>query len=496
MPPSALQEAAEWSSAVRAAVQGKRGGEVASLLAACPLTAKKALLSQELLDICQGHELSEMVYFEAEAAQAASAAKKLRYLLCAFDAFQQFHTAPRPAPPVGWDTAILVTSIQRIRACSSTAGAMDVDDDDLDETAAADVNTAGSSANDVMGTMVRSWRRLFVTLRDLDPDYPDSKSRRRGALAVLNGLLGMLFLHNNTHQARIIIRSVEEMEEEAKSNPKAGVLGPCGHMVAEVVKYLYFRGRLLLYDRNPLAAFASFRDASALLPPAAECHCEEVRRNKLRIHFYWTIAGIAAGLEPPMECISCDAITAALADSFTLAISSGSDAAFDAALAYYAPLLKIRGVYALLVAHARPLTLLSRLRLVHAAIGRMPGGDNGRIPLQLLLQMGSVVDRDATEKPADSDGDDVVEVFPDGSRRRPRSVVDAVLAGASHLPAHRTERMELAAMVRVTIDPVDDLGLQVAQLIGAGKVRAYVAVDAQTIVLSRKEPFPAPAVPA
>jgi hypothetical protein len=462
-----LQQLGSWAASLKTAVDSRRGGEVASLFAACPNTPSDGLPSQTLLDMVQGHALTEVAYFELEAAQAPSAAKRLRFQLCAFDAFQQQHTAPRQ-PPVGWDTAVLVTSIQRIRSTSSSPGALDAnDDDDGEDTTGAGTATSSGGSSEMLGTMIRSWRKLFLTLKELDPEFPNSQSRRRGALAVLNGLLGILFLHNNTHQARIVIKSVDDLEAGGAGDPSRGVLGPCGHMVAEVVRYCYYQGRMRLYDRDPIAAFAAFREASRRLPPHGEYHADEVRTNKLRVHFYWSVAGLAAGVKPPVECLLGDPILTALVDSVNTAVEAGSEAAFDAVVAYYAPMLKIRGVYSLLIAMVRPQCLLARLMRLHAAVGRM-GRDNSRLPLKLLL---------AAEAPL---GD--------------TAATERALAGASFLPEGAEARSQLEAAVRATVEPLDDLALQLAQLIGIGKVRGYVAMDGHMLVLSKKEPFPPPAV--
>lgn len=523
----AAQRLAVWAKELRGAVEARQGGYAATLLEDCPLRIGRVnaaaspttaaspsspvvaatngggtngdaaivrfpVLSQQLLlDIVNGHALSELAFFECDAAQTASPARRLQLLLCGFAAFQEFHVAPRSQPPVGWDTAILVTLIQRIRRCALAPGALA---DGADGDGEGSAGGSGADNADVIGTMVRTWRKVFITLKGLDPEYPNNQSRRRGALAVLNGLLSILFTHHNLHQARIIIKSVVDEEEQARiaGDRNAGVLEPCGHMGAEVVRFQYYRGRMALYDRDAVNAFAAFREACVRLPPTARCVHAGVRDNKRRVLFYWAIAGLACGLQPPTEALLGDPLTSEIIIALSKAMDRGSDAAFDAAVASYEHTLLLRGVHALLLSVVRPLCLLSRLRRLHAAVARTPNGDPSRLPLRALLAAEVAIH--ASHKA----NWEFQRSRPDRAARASKShrapAIERILKGCPSLPPHYSDDLEALERTRASgaIDPLDELGLRVAQLIASGRVKGYVALEARTIVLSKKDPFPTP----
>lgn len=254
----------------------------------------------------QRFEHFDMCALVAEANDAGSSpAERLARLTAAFDSFAELHRQERPTSPrdnssVGWDIAVLVTLVRLVRDASKHPKS------GLDE--------------DQMGNVFRSWRRLFVFSQSADTEYPNHVARRRGALAVLNGLISILLMHSNWTQVKVLLQSIEQSESNAKGDPKKGVLGPCGHMTSEVIRLHFHRGRYFLFDeQNCLFAFLALRQAFFLMPPVPSRWCDHealggqkddgdhrdqqpmtlpVYVNKAKVGFYWMVAALLCGLKP------------------------------------------------------------------------------------------------------------------------------------------------------------------------------------------------------
>ena len=443
----------KWTLLIDKLVERKQGGAVAATLCECPCTPEhlESITETELLDCIRVHSLSEVTFYFALARMTTHPAKRFQLCLAAFEAFAAFHMERRPQPPVGWDTAILVTLLREVHRAAIVPDA---------------VSESG------VGDVLRSYRKLFLFLQSADANYPNDVARRRGALAVLNGLLSILLEQNNTHQCQAMVATVEQAEKVAGGDPMKGILGPCGHMVAEVVKYLYVSARLQLYSEQPHLAFPSLRRAYALMPPLNEAMLP-VQKNKIRVAFYWLVAGVLCGIRPPSFLLSLSPVMEKFFGALYDAIESSDLLAFDALLQQHHELLKARAVYILLFG-ARQWVVLTALKRVVAILkheaevraGQTPTLDPTRVPLaavQAALAAASA-DAEGNEHCAEDDGYKVQSI---------KSRLSTQMPSAS-------------------IPDLEGTALIIARLITQGYVKGYISLEHQMLVLSRVQPFPQP----
>jgi hypothetical protein len=384
------------------------------------------------------------------------------------------------AQSVGWDTAVLVTLVQLIRGEMEKEGAV------MDEGAAVDAASdaavlidqiaadtapkdsekdgggcdgrmvadaeaavrsmiepalrrrkAGTISPEALGEVFRSWRELFLFLLRADEDAANHVARRRGALAVLNGLLQILLYRDNLHQSRALLSQVEQLEAQAQGDPKRGVLGPCGHMVAEVGKLLYFLGRTKLASGLYADAFTSLRRAISLLSPfpvrpktstgvvgvraggggagsgratpsvigssaaaaaavsaatSSVVSASPVMRNKQRHLFFWMVAALCAGAAPPPALLfEADPVIADILTPIFAATVAGHVGELRRLFTVHGPVLRKRAVWVNLLP-LQEVATVSVLRRVHAVIAARAaaGGDQAsaydpsRVPLALF----------------------------------------------------------------------------------------------------------------
>lgn len=467
-----MNEVVAWAAGAERAFANRRGGELAGILHGCPIFSGKIKVETAIKQI-QRHPFSEVVLRVAEASQLIKKPEaRFQKLLEAFAAFTVVHMEqrqPSTRVAVGWDTPILVALLQLIDAASLIPGAVD------DET---------------MPNVIGSWRKLFIFLQNADPDSRNEVARRRGALAVVNCLLAILFRHGNTHQCKVLMSTIDQAEASADGDRK-GILGPCGHMVSEVVKVHYFQGRLKLYEGEYVAAFNAFRKGYGRMPPLNDCS-PPVRNNKLRFQFYWIVSGLLAGYRPPVELLEGDDLIKNVFSNIIEAVCSGSSTLLDATLWLFAPFLANRSVYMLLKVlqvHCR----MVLLRQLHSALASQ-GQDSSRIPIPLLAGIRRRVDDQYAPllESAGARADDPFLHFTDsdeeqmGARnanvgtKRAREEVEALCAKRGF--AHQTD--------------YDSTCFMLVRLISTGFVRGYISYEHQILVLGKKDPFPVIALPA
>ncbi|ORC85224.1 COP9 signalosome complex subunit 12 [Trypanosoma theileri] len=377
-----------------------------------------------------------------------------RGLLYAFEVFQEVHTMRRGHYPthrrggstvgtVGWDTLLLLHFVHRIPRIARDASESVIDE--------------------ATGQIVRSWRKLLQALQVADPHEPPEHSRRRGALAVCNGLLSILFHRYNTHQCRVLFNAVEQNERNVGTgnDGSKSILRPAQHMTAEMITFYYYKGRIMLYDRRFKEAHEALREAYHLLPPPGE-GTEIQQRNKQRVRFYLTVAGIADGKVVPQEILQRDDLIDYVFTPMLNAAARGDPHAFTHAVETFSTLLRRRGVYFLLQ-RAKLYCFLVLLARTHIALGACTGVDNSRIPLSVLtaaythiLQEGK-----STEK----------EKTPLKQKTQKRQRGDDIIEDEN-----------------VMTD--DQMTWWTAKLIASGLVRGYISYEHKTIVLSRQAPFP------
>ncbi|RNF19635.1 COP9 signalosome complex subunit 12 [Trypanosoma conorhini] len=375
-----------------------------------------------------------------------------RGMLHVFEAFQEVHSmqrghyAPRrrggsTVGTVGWDTLLLLHFVHRIPRVARDASEHVIDE--------------------ATGQIVRSWRKLLQSLQAADPHESPEHSRRRGALAVCNGLLSILFHRYNTHQCRILVNSVAQSERTAEATQDWGksILRPAQHMTAEVVNFCYYKGRIMLYDHRLADAYAALREAYYLLPPPGE-GTEAQQRNKQRVRFYLTVAGVLHGRVVPEEILRTDDLIAFVFMPVLAAVQRGDPEAFAAAVDAFGTLLRRRGVFFLLQ-RAKLYCFLALLARTHAALGAC-GVDNSRVPLPVLT---------AAYAHVVEEGRAAAAAAP--KPKRPKRHRDD--GDAPRTPAAMTD---------------DEMTWWTARLIAAGLVRGYVSYEHKTIVLSRQAPFP------
>lgn len=405
--------------------------------------------------------------------------KLVQGLLHAFEAMQEVHmrdrssyrTAkmtkqqlPSSAETPGWDTVPLMSLVHMIQKAAQTAGSA--------------VNEEG------LTQIVRSWRKLLKYLQSSDSGVAQEFSRRRGALAVVNGLMIMLFQHNNTHQCRALLQSVEHSENVAETTGDVtkSVLRPAAHMIAEVVKFRYYQGRMKLYEKKFSEAAASFTVAYRLTPPLDVCSPPQ-RDNKLRIHFYRLVTGIVCGQEPPSSWFDSDPLSKHLFRPIVEAIREGNPQSFCRALDRNAPLFRKRGVY-MLLQQARILCYLYLLQRVHALVGAVPSADNTKLSVALILDAARVV----------MDGHSVAdeaafENYSGGNADGFENEVQLSATSPCDPPPAKKSRMESIIADSASLD-IDAMCLWIARLISRGFVRGYLSYEHKILVLSKAAPFP------
>lgn len=380
-----------------------------------------------------------------------------RGLLHAFEAFQEVHSMRRshyPPQPrrsrsttgtVGWDTLLLLHFVHRI-----SRAARDASEDVIDE---------------ATGQTVRSWRKLLLSLQTADPQESPEKSRRRGALAVCNGLLSILFHRHNTHQCRVLVNSIAQSEKTAETTNDWGksILRPAQHMVAEVVSFCYYKGRMMLYDRRFVEAYEALREAYYLLPPPGE-GTEVQQRNKQRVRFYLTVAGIVHGKVVPDEVLRTDDLIACVFMPILSAVQQGDPHAFSSVIDAFSSLFRKRGVYFLLQ-RAKLFCFLLLLARTHAALGMHGDVDNSRVPLSVLTTVYTHVVEEGKKAAASTEKQ------------------------KAHNTKHKRHRAEDEGN-EATVMTNDEMTWWIAKLIASGLVRGYISYEHKTIVLSRQSPFP------
>ncbi|KPA81220.1 hypothetical protein ABB37_03640 [Leptomonas pyrrhocoris] len=383
----------------------------------------------------------------------------LKGLLYAFEAFQECHSMNRDHYPprkdnstpgtVGWDTLVMLYLVHRIPQVARHA--------------------SGSAIDESIGQVIRTWRKLLVALQSVDSCEAPEHSRRRGALALVNGLLIILFQRYNTHQCAVLLSAVDHAEKVAASTAETSrsILHPSRHMISEVVTYYYYSGRMRLYERQLEEAHRTLREAYTLLPPAGFGN-EPQRLNKERVRFFLTVAGVANGRRIPMEILRADEdLLPRLFGSLVWAIERGDPVRFSRALDTHAPVFHRRGVY-LILQQAKILCYLMAVARVHAAMAALPDTDNSRITITTLLAAYEFITK-AEEKNSNS--------TPSSSTKK-RSREDGETC-------HTHESADTDAIM-----DEDRMALWVAKLIARGYIRGYYSHEHKTLVLSKKTPFP------
>ncbi|ESL09715.1 hypothetical protein TRSC58_02561 [Trypanosoma rangeli SC58] len=377
-----------------------------------------------------------------------------RGMLHVFEAFQEVHSMQRghymarrrggsTVGTVGWDTLLLLHFVHRIPRVARDASEHVIDE--------------------ATGQIVRSWRKLLQSLQAADPQESPEHSRRRGALAVCNGLLSILFHRYNTHQCRILLNAVAQSEKAAEStqDPGKSILRPAQHMTAEVVNFCYYKGRIMLYDHRFAEAYAALQEAYYLLPPPGG-GTEVQQRNKQRVRFYLTVAGIMHGRVVPEEILRTDDLIAFVFMPILAAVQRGDPEAFATAVDAFGTLLRKRGVFFILQ-RAKLYCFLVLLVRTHAALGAC-GVDNSRVPLPVLT---------AAYAHVVEEGHAAAAAAAATKPKRPKR--------------HRDDGDALSTAAAMTDDKMT---WWTAKLIAADLVRGYVSYEHKTIVLSRQVPFP------
>ena len=391
-------------------------------------------------------------------ARATACNKFVQALLFAFESLQQVHVQdrshystarsnnsntsgvkPSSTGSPGWDTVPLMTLIHMVQHAAQNATSVD---------------------EEALNHIVRHWRKMLIYLQSADPNVPSEVSRRRGALAVVNGLLIMLFQHNNTHQCRVLLSSIETSEKAAETNHDStkSVLQPAKHMIAEVVKFRYYQGRMKLYEKKFSEAFESFQHAYRLSPRFGTGN-EAQQKNKLRVHFYWLVSGVCCGMMPPPELLEADNFSRQVFTPIITAIREGDPIAFSRAVDRSSLVLRKRGVY-MLLQQVRILCYLYLMVRTQQALNHV-GQDGSRISLELLVE---VLVAQASSKNSSSG------THPEDD--------DASSPMAKRL------RFEQEGIT------VDALALWVSRLIARGFVKGYLSCEHRIVVLSKASPFP------
>ena len=386
--------------------------------------------------------MARFVFLIASKNHDSDASNKLFFgLLFAFDALQEVHMSDRSrwnprTNVVGWDTVALIMLVHMVQDAARKA----------------------TELEDAVNQLVRNWRKLFIFMQSTDPQVPSEQSRRRGALAVVNGLLSILFQQNNTHQCRVLLNTIEASERAAEnaSDSLKSILRPASHLVAEVVKFRYYQGRMKLYEKDFHVAFSSLQEAYSLLPAMGRGANAAQSNNKLRIHFHLLVAGVACGLQPPQEVLDADSVCRRIFTPLLLAMTDGNAILFSKLIDEHGTILKRRGAY-MILHQARLLCYLFLLQKVHVGLCAA-GIDSSRIPLMLVVSAAKFVS-----------GADALQ--PD----------DVALSPERELKRHRVESESLE---------VDSIALWIARLISREFVKGYVSYEHKMLVLSKQTPFP------
>jgi hypothetical protein len=402
---------------------------------------------------------------QAIKARTTACNKLVQALLFAFESLQQVHLQDRShystirslsaaaaggtserklltTGSPGWDTVPLMTLIHMVQRAAQNATSVD---------------------EEALNHLVRSWRKMLIYLQSADPNVPAEVSRRRGALPVVNGLLIMLFQHNNTHQCRVLLSSIEasEKQAEATNDPTKSVLQPAKHMIAEVIKFRYYQGRMKLYEKKFQEAFDCLMLAYKLAPQVGT-GSELQQKNKLRIHFYLLVAGVCCGMMPPPELLAADSLTRQIFTPIIIAIREGDPLAFSKALDRHSSVLRKRGVF-MLLQQVRILCYLFLMARTHQALAQL-GQDGSRISLELL-----------------------VDIFT--AQAAAKHSIGLPVPGAAGDEASSPSAKRLR-VERESVVSVDALALWVARLIARGFVKGYLSCEHKIIVLSKASPFP------
>ncbi|EPY42571.1 COP9 signalosome complex subunit 12 [Angomonas deanei] len=397
----------------------------------------------------------------------------LKGLLHAFQSFQEVHgmershyparEGSRTAGTVGWDTIVLLHFVHHIphvaRLAAEEAVAIEKHPDlTSDVRAAVDAEGDGGLFT---GDVVRHWRRLLIAVQSADPTEAPEYSRRRGALSIVNGLLRVLFLHQNTHQCVMLLQAVEHTEETARTtgDTSKSILIPSKHITSEMVSYYYFKGRILIYQRRYEEALTALITSFEALPPlsyqasaagpsktpAQAIGREAQRNNKKRVTFFLCVAGLLAGRRcPPQVEAQGDDTMQCLFQPLYEAIGRGDPVRYTQALEQHGYVWRRRGVYVLLLQQGLLHCYLSLVKRVHLALGTL-GVDNSRLTIPQLI---------AAYREIRGEGD--------------------------RMAVEEEERSEMTE---------DRMVLWVTKLISIGYVKGYVSLEHMTVVVSKKEPF-------
>lgn len=370
----------------------------------------------------------------------------LRGLLFAFEAFQEVHSMPREHYPprqgpqtkgtVGWDTLILLYFVHHIPHVAREASGVVVDE--------------------ATAELIRQWRKLLVALQSADGHEAPERSRRRGTLSIVNGLLMILFSRYNTHQCNVLVAAVESAERLPREAAKS-FLQPSQHMTSEVLTYYYFKGRLALYGHRFEEALESLRYAYSLLPPFPNASPPQCK-NKFRVRFYMCIAAIITGKTIPPAVLDEDSILKPILVPLITSIQRGDPIAFHLAMETFSSTFRRRGVY-LILQQCKHLCALMLLARVHAILGTIEGFDNSRIPLAALVAA-------------------------------QQTIIDEGIEESQNSIASPTRRKEHDDVLALHHTNDDTIALAISQLIAGGWVRGYLSYEHRTLVLSKAMPFP------
>ncbi|CCW60124.1 unnamed protein product [Phytomonas sp. EM1] len=367
---------------------------------------------------------------------------------------------PRTTGTIGWDTLVLLHFVHHLPQLARGA--------------------SGAVVDDAIAPLVRSWRRLLVELQGIDAEEAPEHSRRRGALALVNGLLQILFQRYNTHQCAVLLGSVDHAEASARAarDSMRSILQPSQHLTSEVVAYHYYHGRMRIYERRLAEAHQDLRRAYTLLPPAGSGN-EAQRRNKQRVRFFLAVAGVANGWRIPEEIQRADELLPMLFGALESALTRGDPVAFGKALERHGAVWRRRGVY-LILQQTKPLCYAMLVARVHHALSELPHTDSTRITLcNLVAAYNAVV--------AEGRAQDRREHIDKGEKRtrKGRLPNKRTRHNSNNSEDDNDDDDEMAE----AIDD-DHMMLWVAKVISRGYVRGYLSHEHKTLVVARNNPFP------
>jgi hypothetical protein len=233
----------------------------------------------------------------------------------------------------------------------------------------------------------------------------------------------------------------------------------------------------------------NFRDAYTLMPTMALAPNGAVKNNKIRVAFYWCCAAVLAGLDPPAELMALDPFISDIFHELCDAVKVGSEVETAHVLEKHAYLLETRAVYLLL----HPLRLAASLCLlqqVQQALTLLQTSnpeleaDPARVNLVTFAKCYARVNHIHVLRSTHSARKD---------RRRESDSAVAAAADAEEADDHGVEMGTAVEEVHED-DLVDRVCLIIANLIGRKWVKGYISYEHKTLVLSRADPFPAPAL--